>query len=73
MLEFKRYRKRPVVIQAALVTEPMDIETLEGVMHASPGDYLIIGVENERYPCKSSIFEATYELVEEESDATGNS
>ncbi len=66
MLDFKNYRKKPVVIQAAQVTEPMDIETLEGVMHAHPGYYLIIGVAGEKYFCKPDIFEKTYELVEED-------
>ncbi len=37
------------------------IATLEGVMHASPGDYIIRGVHGEHYPCKPDIFEATYE------------
>lgn len=41
----------------------IDIPTLEGVMKASPGDYIIKGVQGEFYPCKSDIFEATYERV----------
>lgn len=40
------------------------IETLEGVMLASIGDYIIKGVKGEFYPCKPDIFEATYEIVE---------
>lgn len=40
------------------------IETLEGTMKAGFGDYIIRGVKGEVYPCKSDIFEATYELVE---------
>jgi hypothetical protein len=40
------------------------ITTLEGVMTASPGDYIIKGVSGEFYPCKPDIFEKTYELVE---------
>lgn len=39
------------------------IDTLEGVMHASLGDYIIKGVQGECYPCKPEIFEATYEVV----------
>lgn len=39
------------------------IQTLEGDMHASPGDYIIRGVQGEFYPCKPDIFEATYERV----------
>ena len=39
------------------------IETLEGVMVAAPGDWIIRGVQGEFYPCKPDIFEATYEPI----------
>lgn len=39
------------------------IETLEGDMKASPGDWIIRGVQGEFYPCKPDIFDATYEPV----------
>ena len=39
----------------------IDIPTLEGTMHANPGDWIIRGVKGELYPCKPDIFEATYE------------
>ncbi len=39
----------------------MHIYTLEGVMDASPGDWIIKGVKGECYPCKPDIFAATYE------------
>lgn len=35
--------------------------TLEGVMIAAPGDWIIKGVKGEFYPCKPDIFKATYE------------
>lgn len=41
----------------------MRIRTLEGVMEAQLGDYIIKGIKGEIYPCKPDIFEATYELV----------
>jgi len=41
------------------------IHTLEGVMIVSPGDWIITGVQGERYPCKPDIFEATYEAVDQ--------
>jgi hypothetical protein len=44
----------------------MLIATLEGVMQAKPGDWIIRGVQGEFYPCKPDIFEATYEPVEDE-------
>ncbi len=43
--------------------KPYPIYTLEGVMLASPGDWIICGVKGEFYPCKPEIFEATYEEV----------
>lgn len=39
------------------------IETLEGVMEASVGDYITRGIQGELYPCKPDIFEASYEPV----------
>lgn len=41
----------------------LTIQTLEGKMHVSPGDWVIRGVKGEFYPCKPDIFEATYEEV----------
>ena len=41
------------------------IATLEGVMRASIGDWIIRGVAGEFYPCKDSIFSATYEPADE--------
>lgn len=41
----------------------LSINTLEGVMTASKGDFIIKGVQGEFYPCKPDIFEKTYEEV----------
>ena len=40
------------------------IRTLEGDLKVSPGDWIITGIQGERYPCKPDIFAATYEPVE---------
>ncbi len=63
MSEWKRYRKLPVVISARIVDVAEIIETLEGTMTANAGDYVIMGVAGEVYPCKPEIFAATYEPV----------
>lgn len=42
------------------------IETLEGRMEATVGDWIIRGVAGEIYPCKPDIFEQTYEELEED-------
>lgn len=39
------------------------IHTLEGRMYATPGDYIIQGVQGEFYPCKPHIFQQTYEAT----------
>lgn len=40
------------------------INTLEGAIVASPGDWIIRGVFGEFYPCKPDIFAATYEQID---------
>lgn len=42
------------------------IKTLEGTMKATKQDYLVKGIDNELYPCKTDIFEKTYTKVEGE-------
>lgn len=42
----------------------IQIITLEGVMTARQGDYIIKGVSGEFYPCAPGIFEQTYEVIE---------
>lgn len=61
-----KYRKKPIIIDAYQTPIELDIVTLEGVMHADVGDYIITGVNGEKYPCKPDIFEKTYEKVEED-------
>lgn len=45
----------------------VEIPTLEGTMVASDGDWIIMGVKGEFYPCKNEIFLATYESAKDES------
>ena len=39
------------------------IETLEGAMEVSDGDFIIRGITGEFYPCKPDVFEMTYDEV----------
>jgi hypothetical protein len=59
-MKVKKYRKKPVEVEAYQTKEKMIIHTLEGDMTAQPGDYIITGVNGEQYPCKPDIFEKTY-------------
>ena len=60
-----KFQKKRVIVDAYQTDKDMYIETLEGVRHASPGDWIITGVNGEKYPCKPDIFEKTYEPVSE--------
>lgn len=42
----------------------MKIHTLEGVMNASVGDFIIRGIQGEYYACKPDIFLETYDSLE---------
>ena len=62
---FEKFEKIPVVIEAYQTDEEMEIETLEGVMKANKGDWIIRGVKGELYPCKPDVFDMTYKKVKE--------
>lgn len=60
---FARWRKKPVEVLARKMSRPFTVETPEGTMKGEKGDYLVIGVEDERYPVKAEIFKKTHEKV----------
>lgn len=45
------------------IPESIAIDTLEGQMSASAGDWIIKGVKGEFYPVKADIFQKTYEVI----------
>ena len=42
-----KFRKKPVIIEAYQTDKELDIPTLEGIMHADIGDWIITGVKGE--------------------------
>jgi len=63
VLDFVKVSDRSYGVSYA--SKEIDISTLEGVMTASAGDWVIKGVNGEFYPCKPGIFEKTYDFVED--------
>ena len=57
--EINEFVGRAVEIYGNTVT----INTIEGMMRALEGDWIIKGIKGEFYPCKPDIFEETYEEV----------
>lgn len=43
-LDYKKAGKKPIPVRCIQITEPFEVETLEGVMRGKPGDWLIIGI-----------------------------
>ena len=60
---FNFIRCNAVAITNVDGSKSIEIQTLEGIMRAELGDWIIKGVKGEFYPCKPDIFEATYEEV----------
>jgi len=59
--EIVRFVGLDAIVHVQGRTRELSIKTLEGLMRASPGDWVIRGVRGEHYPCKPDIFDATYE------------
>lgn len=55
----------PVNTPDSIKEAQLNVRTKEGLLHASPGDFIIRGVQGEFYPCKPDIFAATYDAVSE--------
>ena len=43
----------------------LKIQTLDGTLKPTIGDYIIKGIKGEFYPCNEDVFNLTYDLVEE--------
>lgn len=60
----KKFVKKPVIVEAYQVFKEVKINTLEGPLIASPGDWIVKGVHGEKYPVKPDIFNKTYESLD---------
>lgn len=61
----KKFKSVPTVKRViGPVHTPWSIPTLEGIMTADIGDYIIEGVRGEFYPCKPDVFAKSYEPAE---------
>lgn len=62
-LAFKKAIKKPIPIKCIQIDEPFMVETIEGTMNGKKGDWLMVGVNGEMYPCDQGIFDKTYNLL----------
>jgi hypothetical protein len=61
---FRQAVKKPIPIRCVQIHEAFTVETKEGKMQGKPGDYLLIGIKGEMYPCDKKIFEETYDVID---------
>ncbi|MGL6063660.1 MAG: hypothetical protein ACRC0V_05195 [Fusobacteriaceae bacterium] len=54
---------KKVIKQYVQMTEPFSCDTMEGVVVGKAGDYLMVGIKGEIYPCDQDIFNKTYEKI----------
>lgn len=64
--EFFNFVKGASHISNDFLENSIEIPTLEGVLKAFPGDWIIRGIAGEFYPCKDDIFRATYDSCSED-------
>lgn len=66
LMKLKNFMDQTIIVDYKDPENPkLLIETLEGTMEASIGDYIIRGIKGEFYPCKPGIFNASYDpLIE---------
>ncbi|MGK9299249.1 PGDYG domain-containing protein [Melissococcus plutonius] len=55
--------KRPIPVKAYQTDKEIVIQTIEGPLKAQAGDWIITGVDGERWPVKKEIFEKTYKIL----------
>lgn len=54
--------KKPIQVTARQTTKKEIIKTIEGPLTAQPGDWILTGVDGEKWPVKKEIFEKTYTI-----------
>jgi len=64
-LQYIKAIKKPLPIEFSEISEPFEVETMEGVMQGKAGDYLVYGVDGEMYVIDRAIFFKTYSIVSE--------
>jgi len=65
--DYLNVKKKNLIVQAVEMNFPggFSVTTPTGRAFGEFGDYLMIGVNGERYPIKKDIFEKTYDIIEE--------
>ncbi len=63
-LPFLKAVKKPIPVRCVQIPERFTVETMEGILEGKAGDYLMIGIKGEMYPCDKAIFDETYDVID---------
>jgi hypothetical protein len=62
--DFQLAIKKPIPVKCFQINEPFMVETMEGPLTGKAGDYLMVGIRGEAYPCDKEIFDETYDIID---------
>lgn len=65
-LPFKEAVKKGIPIRCCQIYQPFVVKTMEGILVGQPGDYLMVGVKNELYPCSQEVFNKSYTFIDQD-------
>lgn len=60
-----KFTRKPAVIEAICITQPMVVDTATGIAKGKPGDWLITSLLGEEYFVTGEAFYQNYEPVDE--------
>ncbi|WP_410005265.1 PGDYG domain-containing protein [Aequorivita nionensis] len=63
-LKFKKALKKPIPIKCIQIDEPFEVESMEGLVKGKKGDWLMVGINGEKYVCDAAIFKKTYDIID---------
>ncbi|WP_430597398.1 hypothetical protein [Enterococcus sp. AZ177] len=55
--------KKPIPVEAYQVNTDTSVNTLEGVLVAKKGDWILTGPNGDKWPVKNKIFKETYDIL----------
>lgn len=62
-LDMRLFRHKPTVLEGYQAEGIVYLLTLNGIVQTNPGDWIIIGVNGEQYPCDPEIFKKLYDII----------
>lgn len=60
---FVKVKKKPITVYALQVNKEFEVNSKEGLVKGKANDWLMIGVEGERYICDDNILKKTYDIM----------